>query len=372
MVGSLHCQTGLYLEGSDQHRGWFQSSLLCQLAAGRQGAPFRSCLTHGFVVDGQGRKLSKSLGNYVDPAKLIAQQGAEIVRLWAAAEDYRDDIRLSQEIVDRLSEAYRKLRNTLRYGLANLYDFDPGKHRVPQAELGPLDRWARARLHRFLAEAREAYEAYEFHRVYRGAVDFCAIDLSARYFDMIKDRLYCSGPGDRGRRAAQTVIHEIVDALCRILAPIASFTCEEAYGHLPGHAESVFAAGLPCPAEGAFDEALEREVDALLAHRLEVQGKLEELRAKKVIGSSVDARVAIPAAGGGRFDAEGLEELFVTSEVELGAATLAEHARGTRCARCWKWRADVDSQELCGRCRRAVKEYPAPGAGSTTGPRQES
>ena len=233
---------------------------------------------------------------------------------------------------------------------------------MPTSELPTLDRWARARLHRFLREAREAYEGYELHRVYRGAVDFCAVDLSARYFDMIKDRLYCSAPDDRGRRAAQTVIHEIVSALCRVLAPIASFTCEEAYAHLHGHRESVFLAGMPEASADAFDEGLEKELDALFGHRLHVQARLEEMRAKKDIGSSVEARVELPLAADAlkRFDPAGLPELFIVSEVALGAPDYrVERAAGKRCARCWNWRPDVDAAELCGRCRRVVDSLQA-------------
>ncbi len=368
----------LYLEGSDQHRGWFQSTLLCALAAGDPQKPFRECLTHGFVVDGEGRKLSKSLGNYLEPEKLLAQQGAEIVRLWAAAEDYRDDIRLSDEIVARLADSYRKLRNTLRYGLSNLYDFDPARQRVEPDGLLRFDRYLRSRLHRFVREAGAAYDAYEIHRVYRGAVDFCAVELSSLYFDVIKDRLYCSARDSRERRAAQTVVHEIVETLCRLLAPILSFTCEEAYGHLPGRLESVFVAGIPSADERAFDPALEASFDALLGLRTDVRRELEGLRRDKAIGSSQEARVSLwlpegalqtSAASAGATE---LAELFIVSEVSLqggappanakagettGAFIRVETASGARCARCWNHRPAVGEGgvPLCARCRAALE-----------------
>ena len=372
----LRLPADLYLEGSDQHRGWFQSTLLCALAAGRTEAPYRACLTHGFVVDGQGRKLSKSLGNYVEPEKLLKQQGAEIVRLWAAAEDYRDDIRLSEEIVARLSDGYRKLRNTLRYGLANLYDFDPAHDRVPPGELPRLDRYVRARLHRWLARAHESYANYEFHQIYRSAMDLCTVELSALYFDVLKDRLYCSAPKEPARRAAQTVLHEIVDVLCRMLAPILSFTCEEAYGHLPGeHEESVFLAGLPAVDPSAFDDALERDVSQLLGVRQDAQLELEELRRDKKIGSASAARVELYAeapelAALLKSHATELAELLLVSRVDLvdsapaagrkglasGAILAVGQAEGGRCARCWAHRPEVQEggEPLCHRCRRVV------------------
>jgi len=366
----------MYLEGSDQHRGFFHSTLLCALASGLPHSPYQSCLTHGFVVDGQGRKLSKSLGNYLEPDKLIAQNGAEIVRLWAAAEDYRDDIRLSDEIVKRVTDAYRKLRNTLRYALANLYDFDPAKDRVAADKLLPLDRYYRARLHRWLGSAREGYERYEYHSVVRGALDFCTVELSATYFDALKDRLYCSAPGDPERRSAQTVLHEIADVACRVLATILTFTCEEAYGYLPGHRESVFLAGIPAVDVGAFDEGFENgQMAPLLALRKQVLEKLEPLRREKKIGSSAEASLKVWVAdevlrrelgvGSGRLP--GLTELLMVSQVDLlpapptdapisdGFAVTVDAARGVRCDRCWNYREDTApgpaGGQLCGRCR---------------------
>jgi isoleucyl-tRNA synthetase len=369
----LRVPADLYLEGSDQHRGWFQSALLTALAVGRDSAPFKTCLTHGFLVDSQGRKLSKSLGNDIDSDKFLKQNGAEIVRLWIAAEDYRNDISLSNEVIARVSEAYRKLRNTLRYGLSNLYDYDPARDRVPLESLPRLDRYVRARLHRWLEKARASYEAYEFHAVYRSAMELCSVELSALYFDVLKDRLYCSGARDLERRAAQTVLAEIVDVLCRTLAPILSFTCEEAYGHLPGHAESVFVAGLPRADGGAFDEPLERQMARLLTVRADVQGKLEQLRRDKVIGSSQEACVELWAedhdlVAALRADHADLAALLIVSEVKLleqrpadveaspsGAQVRVRSASGNRCARCWTHAPDVGVEPpLCNRCRKVV------------------
>ncbi|MHB8417048.1 MAG: isoleucine--tRNA ligase [Myxococcales bacterium] len=357
----------LYLEGSDQHRGWFQSSLLCNLAAGRTGAPYRRCLTHGFVVDEKGQKLSKSLGNYIDPQKLLAQHGAEIVRFWAAAANYEQDVPLSEGIMKQLAEGYRKIRNTLRFALGNLYDFDPARDRVAPERLPIVDRYFRSLLHRFVGRVREAYEAHNFNQVHHEATYLCSTTLSALYFDLLKDRLYCSGAQDPERRAAQTVLHEIADVLCRTLAPILSFTCEEAYGFLPGHRASVFAAGIPPVDAAALDEPLEGRMGALLEIRASVQKRLEDLRRDKVIGSSLEAQVRLPGTktpaekaaldffrtGGGS-----LEELFIVSAVAEGGDLEIAVAQGRRCERCWKHLPEVpEDPPLCRRCQRIVQEF---------------
>jgi isoleucyl-tRNA synthetase len=363
----------LYLEGSDQHRGWFQSSLLTQLAAGRAGAPFERCLTHGFVVDEKGQKLSKSLGNYIDPQKLLAQHGAEIIRLWAAAADYEQDVPLSEGIMKQLAEAYRKIRNTLRFGLGNLYDFQPARDRVPPERLQVLDRYFRSVLHRWIGRVNAAYEKHNFNQVYHEATYLCSTELSALYFDILKDRLYCSGARDEARRSAQTVLYEIVEVLTRALAPILSFTCEEAYGFLPGHGDSVFTAGLPRADAGAFDEPLERRMARLLAVRADVQGKLEGLRRDKVIGSSQQANVELWAedhdlVAALRAHHAELPALLIVSAVNLLEAKPADvetsasgaHVRvlvagEARCARCWTHAPDVGRDPpLCDRCRKVV------------------
>jgi isoleucyl-tRNA synthetase len=361
----------LYLEGSDQHRGWFHSSLLCSLGAGENQSPFRACLTHGFVVDGDGRKLSKSLRNYLEPQKLFKAHGADVLRLWAASEDYRDDIRLSDEILARLADTYRKVRNTVRFALANLYDFDPTRDSVTGDALLPLDRYLLSRLQRFVERVRQAYADYEFHLVTRAAIDFCSVELSALYFDVLKDRLYCDAAHGERRRAAQTVLHRIAGTLCRALAPVLSFTAEEAYGYLPGHLDSVFLAGLPVVDPAAVDEVLEASFARRLAVREDVQRELERLRREKVIGSSQQASVELwlPDASPVANDSpRELAELLIVSEVSLekaqppadsvagelsGTRLRVRVAGGQRCDRCWNQRTDgraVDGGYLCARC----------------------
>src|SRR5438093_1130912 len=289
----LRFPADLYLEGSDQHRGWFNSSLTIGVAT-RGESPYRACLTHGFLVGEDGRKMSKSLGNYVDPQQMLQKHGAEIVRLWVAASDYRDEVRLSPKILETLSEGYRKIRNTLRYCLSQLYDFDPSSEAAALRALEPLDRWALSRMERYRAGVNRAYQQYEFHRVYHATVDLCATDLSAFYFDVIKDRTYCSAPGWPARRAAQTVLYRAARDLCRLLAPIASFTTEEAWQHLPGHkVGSVFLAGLP-EAEPQFeDDALEEEFRHLAAFPRVVNEALEAKRVAKEIGKATEADVVL-------------------------------------------------------------------------------
>ena len=223
----------MYLEGSDQHRGWFHSSLL-EAVGTRDAPPYRSVLTHGFAVDGEGRKMSKSLGNYLTQEELLPKYGAEVLRLWVAAEDYTQDIRLSGQILDRLADAYRRIRNTYRFLLGNLADFDPERHRQPSDRLDEVDRFILDRLARLIARVRRAYDEYQFHTAFHAVHNFCAVDLSALYLDIIKDRLYTSAPADPHRRAAQTACYEILSALVRLMAPILSFTAEEAWRLLPG------------------------------------------------------------------------------------------------------------------------------------------
>ena len=216
----------LYLEGSDQHRGWFHSALLAGVTTDRR-APYKAVLTHGFVVDGQGKKMSKSAGNVVAPQDVIKQSGAEILRLWVSAQDYREDLRISQEILNHLIEAYRKIRNTSRFLLSNLYDFDPSRHRVPYAQLPELDRWALMRLGELIPRVRKSYEDCEFHTIFHALNNFCSVDLSAVYLDILKDRLYTFRADSPLRRGSQTVLYEIMLAMTKLMAPILSFTAEE-------------------------------------------------------------------------------------------------------------------------------------------------
>jgi isoleucyl-tRNA synthetase len=366
----------MYLEGSDQHRGWFHSSLL--EAMGTRGAPpYRSVLTHGFVVDGDGRKMSKSQGNYVTPQELIPKYGAEVLRLWAAAEDYTEDIRLSGEILDRLADAYRRIRNTYRFLLGNLADFDPARYRQPYDRLDEIDRFVLDRLARLIGRVLRAYDEYQFHTVFHSVHHFCAVDLSALYLDIVKDRLYTSAPDDPRRRAAQTACHDIFRALARLMAPILSFTAEEAWRHLPGpRAESVHLERFPEVPPEWLDDALEREWSRLLEVRREVAKALETARARGFIGSALEARVTVVGApedlpGLLRAKRALLPTLLIVSQVALepegpgpvvvhesqeipGLVIGVDRARGQKCQRCWTWSERVgDSAEhpaLCERC----------------------
>ena len=362
---TLSFPADLYLEGSDQHRGWFNSSLTISVGTNGQ-APYKALLTHGFVVDGQGRKMSKSLGNAVDPQGMIKKYGAEVVRLWVAASDYRDDVRLSNHILESLSEGYRKIRNTLRYCLSQLSDFDPAQD--ASADLLPIDRWALSRFERYRAQVIKAYQAYEFHRIYHATVDLCATDLSAFYFDVLKDRTYCSGKRWPARRAAQTVLHRIVRDLCRLLAPMMSFTAEEAWRHLPGKpAESVFLAGFPAPEEALISDSLEEEFAHLKSLREVVNLALEQKRVAKEIGKASEAEIILTVPPGlarevaQRYESE-LADLFLCASVTLraGDAPAAEVRKSSHppCVRCWRALPEVaaSADKLCVRCQRAVNE----------------
>ncbi|MFY0583249.1 isoleucine--tRNA ligase [Cystobacter fuscus] len=367
----------LFLEGSDQHRGWFHSSILVSVGT-RDVSPYKACLTHGFVVDGKGEKMSKSVGNTVAPEKIIQQYGAEVLRLWVASSDYRNDVRLSDQILKGLSEGYRKIRNTIRYALSNLYDFEPERDAVAAERLLPLDTWARGRLAEVVARVKKAYEAYEFHLVYATVVDFCAGDLSAVYFDILKDRLYTSKATGEARRGAQTVLHEVATVLLQLLAPIMSFTAEEAWQYLPGKkAESVFLTDFPEPAVKP-DAALAERYAKLFAVRGAVQGLLEAARREKMIGSSLEARVVLSASGKAReflqAHAAELPGLLIVSQVELAdgagekaqvlavAQALGEDvkaevlpARGAKCPRCWTYSEQVAAgAPVCGKCQEAL------------------
>jgi isoleucyl-tRNA synthetase len=366
----------LYLEGSDQHRGWFHSSLLEAMAT-RGAPPYKAVLTCGFVVDGEGRKMSKSVGNTVGPEDLIPKYGAEVLRLWVAAEDYTEDIRLSGEILERLADAYRRLRNTCRFLLGNLGDFDPGRHRQPYASLDEVDRFVLDRLARLVDRVARAYEEYQFHTVFHAVHNFCAVDLSALYLDIIKDRLYTSAPDDPRRRAAQTACYDVLSALLRLLAPILSFTAEEAWRHLPGgKAESVHLERFPEVPLAWLDDTLEHEWRRLLEVRREIAKALETARARGLIGSGLEAAVTVAQAPEDLPDLlarkqDLLPTLLIVSRVSLapgdepaavqyesqeipGLVIGVDHARGAKCARCWMWTegvgADAEHPTLCERC----------------------
>ena len=374
----------MYLEGSDQHRGWFHSSLLEALGT-RDAAPYRQVLTHGFLVDGEGRKMSKSLGNVIAPQDVIPKRGAEILRLWVAAEDYTEDIRLPEpEIMSQLTEAYRRIRNTCRFLLGNLSDFDPAPDALPYARLDEVDRWALGRLGRLIGRVQKAYEEYQFHTVFHSLHNFCAVDLSALYLDILKDRLYTSAAADPARRAAQTACYEILQALTRLMAPILSFTAEEVWGYLPGRreAESVHLVLFPEGRPEWLNETLEREWERLLEVRREVARALEAARRQGAIGSGLEARVLIlgaPEDLGPLLKRKEplLRTLFIVSQVELfgprarrplvsyegeelpGLLIEIERARGTKCERCWVWSPrvgeDPEHPALCERCGPVVR-----------------
>jgi len=372
----LHWPAELYLEGSDQHRGWFQSSLLESVGT-RDAPPYKSVVTHGFFVDGEGRKMSKSLGNVITLDELLPKFGAEILRLWVAAEDYTQDIRVSMEILDRLADAYRRMRNTFRFLLGNLGDFDPARDRQSYARLDEVDRWVLDRLARLIGRVRRAYDEYEFHTVFHGVHNFCAVDLSALYLDIVKDRLYTSHPDDPRRRAAQTVCFDVFSVLARLMAPILTFTSEEAWRYMPGvHSESVHLERFPDAAREWLDDTLKRDWDRLLEVRREVAKALETARAEKLIGSGLEASVRIvdaPEDLPGLLSAkrELLPTVFIVSRVDLGRSAArarvtyesqdipglvigVDRARGEKCERCWTRSEHVgESREhptLCERC----------------------
>src|SRR6058998_803872 len=366
----------LYLEGSDQHRGWFHSSLLEAMAT-REAPPYRAVLTCGFVVDGDGRKMSKSVGNVVSPQDLLPKYGAEILRLWVAAEDYTEDIRLSSLILDRLADAYRRIRNTFRFLLGNLSDFEPARDRQAYARLDEVDRFILDRLARLIDRVRRAYETYELHTVFHAVHNFCAVDLSAQYLDVVKDRLYTSAPDDQRRRAAQTTSYDIFRALARMMAPILSFTAEEAWRYVPGaRAESVHLERFPEVPVEWLDDTLDAEWSRLLEVRREIAKALETARAQGLIGSGLEAAVTIVAAPEDlpellRRKRDLLPTLLIVSQVGFdrpsskpavvhesqeipGLVIGIDRARGRKCERCWMWTERVGESAahpgLCERC----------------------
>ncbi len=365
----------LYLEGSDQHRGWFNSSLTCRVAT-RGDSPYKTCLTHGFVMDEQGHKYSKSSKNFEPPKKMIDEMGAEILRLWVSAVDYRGDITLSPEIMGRVTDAYRKIRNTVRFLLGNIGDFNPDTDAVPVAEMEEVDRWLLHRTAEALGKVEKAYEEYQFHTIFHTFVQLCTVDLSNVHLDVSKDRMYCSAPDSHERRSGQTAYWLAADALIRAMAPILSFTCEEAWEYLPhtsGAAESVFLTDFPNGYEAWTDESLASTWDRLLAVRSDVQKALEEVRVPRKqkkpgqIGSSQEAHVTVTAEGATydllkSYEAS-LAMLFITSSAEVAEGKPAEGdigvavqvADGEKCPRCWNFWIEAGSgDEVCGRCASVI------------------
>jgi isoleucyl-tRNA synthetase len=372
----LSCPADMYLEGSDQHRGWFQSSLLASVGT-RGRAPYNTVLTHGFTVDGQVKKMSKSLGNVISPQEVIKANGAEIVRLWVSAEDYRDDVKLSKEIISRLTEAYRKIRNTGRFLLGNIYDFDGKDY---SNNLLEIDRWAMSRLQGLIKRALAAYERFDFHEVFHSIYNFCVVDMSSFYLDILKDRLYTFKAGSAERRAAQWVLCRILSDTTRLLAPILSFTAEEIWSYIPKvrdpeGAESIFLSGFPVVNEKFLDEELEKRWERLIKIRDEANKALEIKRQDKFIGNALEARVVfyLPDDDFNLLNAykDFLPALFIVSEVGIylfgqsireayesmeikNLFIKVERASGSKCERCWNWSTTVgkfeDHPQICERC----------------------
>lgn len=374
----------LYLEGADQYRGWFQSSLLTAVAAKGEGAPFRTVLTHGWTVDGEGKAMHKSLGNTVSPDEVVKKYGAELVRLWVASSDYRVDVRVSDAIFKQLSETYRKIRNTARILLANLGDFDPETGLLPAEELCEIDKWALTRVNELAQVARESYDKYEFHVLYHAVNNFCTTDLSKLYIDITKDRVYTEAADGKLRRAAQSTMWYILSALTRIIAPMISFTAEEIWQAMPHLAsdnkKSVFLNPLPeVRPEWSFPE-LEAHWDRLFALRDDVMKALELARAEKLIGKSLDAGLTIYATDAevcgllDSFGEEALKTVFIVSDVNVkneaapagaftetqsGIGVLVEASQAERCDRCWLHDKNAVSDgdgHLCPRCAAIVNK----------------
>jgi isoleucyl-tRNA synthetase len=398
----------VYLEGPDQHRGWFNSSLMVGLAA-HDRAPYKTVITHGWTVDGEGKAMHKSTGNAIPADEVVSQQGAEILRLWVASSDYQEDVRVSPEILNRMVDAYRKLRNTARFALSNLYDFDPERDRVAEAEMREIDRWALSVTDGFMKQVIDSYKKFDYSDVYHRLYKYATVTLSNTYFDILKDRLYTFAPASRDRRSAQTALHEIVTKFARMLAPIIPFTADEIWDNIPGKLEPsvhlsefeearlrdldealiarwryiMIVRGRPAGDEqsigvqSALDVARERKVIGLSREvedvvRRVVLSELESARERKEIGSSLEASITINTGSEGiefwrRFSDEELKEIFIVSKVvlkEQGSGTAfsvdVKHASGTKCERCWHWSETVGKDprvpQVDERCIRQLEE----------------
>ncbi|MBX7230703.1 MAG: isoleucine--tRNA ligase [Bdellovibrionales bacterium] len=362
----LNFPADIYIEGSDQHRGWFQTSLLSSMAA--YGVPpFKALVTHGFVNDAQGFKMSKSQGNVVDPSEVIKDFGAEVLRIWVAHEDFGGDLTISKEMLHRIADTYRRFRNTLRFLLGNLNDFDPVSDRVAYSQMPKLDQWALAKLNVLIERCTEAYEHYEFYKVYHALNTFITVDLSATYLDVLKDRLYTSRKNGLPRRASQTVLYYLATKLSSLMAPIASFLAEETYQYIPGKKESsVFLAPFPQPKPEWNNDKLLEQFSQLLEIRAKSSKILEDLRIQKIIGSSLEAQLTLTASQElfvllESFQSD-LRELLIVSHVTLKKGDslhiTADRARGKKCVRCWHYdeltSENSPQPDLCPKCVEAL------------------
>ncbi|MBC7798826.1 MAG: class I tRNA ligase family protein, partial [Pyrinomonadaceae bacterium] len=357
----------VYLEGGDQYRGWFNSSLMIGLAA-HDSAPYKTVLTHGWVVDGEGRKQSKSIGNTTPPDEIIKESGAEILRLWAAAVEYSEDMRCSKEILARVTDAYRKIRNTVRFALGNLDGFDYQDDALEVESLQEIDFWALNELDALTEKVIEGYANYDFQKVYNAIYNFCTVTLSARYFDIIKDRLYIYAPKSNERRSAQTALYKIADNLARLVAPILAFTADEIWENLSSKtSESVHLSEFP-KVSGVRDEDLSNRWEKIFAIRDDVLKQLELARGEKIIGSSLEAKIVLTANGENyellkRYQND-LRFIFIASQVELTEnadfSIKVTKADGEKCERCWNYSTEVGEFEkyptVCERCFAALTE----------------
>lgn len=375
----LHWPADLYLEGADQYRGWFQSSLLTSVAW-RGTAPYKAVVTHGWVVDGEGRKMSKSLGNGIDPKEIISQYGADILRLWVASSDYHADIRISKEILKQLSDAYRKIRNTARFILGNLNGFDPDRDAVGEEAMLPIDSWALYAFNELVRKMRQGYDTFEFHQAFHALHNFCVVDMSNFYLDVIKDRLYVEKADSVERRAAQTAMYRILDGLTRLMSPILAFTSDEIWHAMPHRAcddrENVVFNLMPEVQDLSAQKDFIAGWDQIHAIRDVVKKALELARAEKVIGASLDAKVVLFCDEAVYAFAKSVEEelaaAFIVSQIEIcqggdgtyrgevpGLSVTVMHADGEKCPRCWSYGTTVGSDaafpEVCARCAKALQ-----------------
>ncbi len=368
----------MYLEGSDQHRGWFQSSLLVGMGA-RSHAPYKIVLTHGFTLDEKGEAMSKSKGNVISPLEIIDKFGADILRLWVASEDYRNDVRVSFESLNRIAEAYRRIRNTTRFLLGNLNDFGPAMHSTSYDTMEEIDRWALHQLATLIRNVDQAYECSEFHKIYHYVHKFCVVEMSSMYLDVVKDRLYCSGANEHTRRSAQTVLYHVFSTLLRLVSPILVFTAEESWGYLFQNDKSVHLQDFPIAPDTWLDTKLDTRWEQLLQVRETALGVLEEARRNRVIGHSLDASIKITTPNTKWYELlksyeKDLADLCIVSHVELeltSAEKIKEaltdsnlqrlplkievsHAPGKKCERCWKYSTEIGKDHefptLCERC----------------------